>query len=220
MEITEIMRGNDLLGGLSPESLALLVTEGRVRHLEKGDRLFTEGDAAPAVYVLATGSVRLFRSGTDDREAVLHLVRPGELFAEVALFETDHYPVTAEAREDSEIVEIHVSHVRALLEDETFRNDFLSTVMRKVRFLGNQVYVLSSCDVRERLVRFLQERYGRRSVYKIELTKKEVAAAIATTPETLSRVLTRLEADGTLSWIGGTIRFAAGAWERVTGDAT
>lgn len=68
--------------------------------------------------------------------------------------------------------------------------------------------------------RFLQRRYGRQSGYEIELTKKEVAAAIATTPETLSRVLTRLESEGTLTWVGATIRLADGAWTRITGDET
>ncbi len=209
MEITTAVRRNDLLGELPPKSLELLTAEGRLRRLAKGERLFAEGERATIVYVLASGSVRLFRSDHGDREAVLHMVRPGELFAEVVLFESDVYPVTAEAREDSEVVEIPAARVHTLLEDESFRRDFLATVMRKVRFLGRQVYVLSSCDVRERLVRLLEERYGHRAVYEMDLTKREVAAAIATTPETLSRVLRRMEADGTLSWKGTTVRLTA-----------
>lgn len=212
MEIANAVRRTDLLGGLSPESLDFLTADARVRRLERGERLFTEGDTGTAVYVLTSGSIRLYRSDRDGREAVLHMVRPGELFAEVVLFEADVYPVSAEAREDSEVVGIQVSRVRELLEDPAFRREFLATVMRKVRFLGNQIFVLSSCDVRERLVRFLEQRYGRRSAYDIELTKKEVAAAIATTPETLSRVLARMEADGVLSWKGDTIRCHAEVW--------
>lgn len=209
MEMMNAVRRTDLLGELSPESLELLTATARIRRLAGNERLFTEGEAAAFVYVLDSGSLRLFRSDHEGHEAVFHLVRPGELFAEVVLFETDVYPVSAEAREDSRVVVIPVSRVRALLEQETFRRDFLATVMRKVRFLGNQVFVLSSCDVRERLLRFLEQRYGTRSVYTIELSKKEVAGAIATTPETLSRVLSRMEADGTLSWEGATIRFHA-----------
>ena len=215
MEILDAVRNNDLLGGLSPESLAKFVQEKRVRALSKGAMLFREGQEGAAIYVLASGSLRLFRTDAEGREAVIHIVRPGELFAETILFETGSYPVSAEARDDSEVIEVGVSRVHELLTDGAFRRDFLATIMRKLRFLARQVYVLSSCDVRERLLRFLAERYGRRTAYRIELSKKEVAAAIATTPETLSRLLGRMERDGSLTWEGQSLTLTRTIWDDV-----
>jgi len=205
-----------LLGGFSPVSLARMTDGQRTRTLAKGEILFLEHQHGTSVYALESGSMRLFRTDAEGREAVIHLVRAGELFAEAILFETDRYPVSAQAREDSVVHEIAPSHIHGLLAEEAFRRDFLTTIMRKVRFLGRQVYVLSSCDVRERLLRFLAERYGRRNRYRIELSKKEVAAAIATTPETLSRVLGRLEEDGSLSWDGPRLTLRREAWDGIT----
>ncbi len=215
MGISDAVRSNDLLGGLSPESLAKFAREKRVRNLQKGNMLFREGQEGRAIYVLASGSLRLFRTDGEGREAVIHIVRPGELFAETILFESDSYPVSAEAREDSEVIEVAAARVHELLTDGAFRRDFLATIMRKLRYLARQVYVLSSCDVRERLLRFLAERYGRRTAYRIELSKKEVAAAIATTPETLSRLLARMERDGSLTWEGQHVQLARTIWDDV-----
>jgi CRP-like cAMP-binding protein len=87
--------------------------------------------------------------------------------------------------------------------------------MRKLRFLTQQVYVLSSCDVQERLLRFLAGRYGKMTHYRIDLSKKDVAAAIATTPETLSRVIARMESDDVLRWQRNEIFLAADAWDGI-----
>jgi CRP/FNR family transcriptional regulator len=212
MNFDALVARSDLLGGLSAPSLRKITETQRVRSLPKGGMLFLEGEEGAAIYVLATGSIRLFRSDEDGREAVVHLVRPGEVFAEAVLFDTETYPVSAQAREDAQVVEIDKAQVLSLLDDPAFRQDFFSNIMRKLRFLAQQVYVLSSCDVRERLLRFLAGRFGRRDHYRIDLSKKEVAAAIATTPETLSRVLARMEDDGLLRWERREITLDPAAW--------
>ena len=213
-----VVAETDLLGGLSPRSLKKITDTQRVRSLPRGGLLFTEGDEGTAIYVLATGSMRLFRSDEEGREAVVHLVRPGEVFAEAVLFDQETYPVSAQAREDSQLVEIPKARVLALLEDPGFRRDFFANIMRKLRFLAQQVFVLSSCDVRERLLRFLAGRFGKGSYYRMDLSKKEVAEAIATTPETLSRVLAQLERSGTLRWERNEIHLAPSAWEGIADE--
>ena len=213
MNFDDIVARTDLLGGLSPRSLRKITETQRIRSLPKGGMLFFEGDEGQAIYVLATGSIRLFRSDEDGREAIVHLVRPGEVFAEAVLFDTGRYPVSAQAREDSQLVEIDTARVHRLLEDPAFRADFFSTIMRKLRFLAQQVYVLSSCDVRERLLRFLVGRFGKKNRYHVDLSKKDVAEAIATKPETLSRVLARLEENGKLRWERTEITVADDTWE-------
>ncbi|MFP4637343.1 MAG: Crp/Fnr family transcriptional regulator [Spirochaetaceae bacterium] len=215
MNFDTVVADTDLLGGLPARSLRKITETQRVRSIPQGSFLFREGEEGRAIYVLATGSIRLFRADEDGREAVMHLVRPGEVFAEAVLFTDEGYPVTAEAREDCQVVEIETARVLGLLEDPRFREDFFANVMRKLKYLAQQVYVLSSCDVRERLLRFLAGRYGRRECYRLELSKKEVASVIATTPETLSRVLARMEQEGTLSWKRREIRVAPTCWHAV-----
>jgi CRP-like cAMP-binding protein len=47
----------------------------------------------------------------------------------------------------------------------------------------------------------------------VRIPKKEIAAAIGTVPETLSRLILRLRDRGDLEWKGSTIMLREGFWE-------
>lgn len=181
--------------------------------------LFVEGEVGDAVFRLLAGSIRLFRSAPDGREVTIHLVAPGDLFAEIVLFERDTYPVSAVALEDSRLAVIRRDRLTRLLADASFREDFLRNLVGKMRFLSQQLYVLTTMDVRERLIRFLEVRFGRVSRISIDLSKKETAAAISVRPETLSRTLAALAGEKLLTWRGRTITIADALWRSVgSGD--
>ena len=100
-----------------------------------------------------------------------------------------------------------------LLEQPDFRNDFISVIMRKQLYLSDQIKYLVSHDVEDRLLLFLQESFGTQSSIKPAITKKDVAAAIGATPETLSRVLLRMKKENLLQWEDKLITISDTAWE-------
>jgi CRP/FNR family transcriptional regulator len=203
----------DFFGDLDPRSLEMLQdVEGR-RTVAAGAMLFLEGEEGTTVYRLISGSIRLFRSSPDGREVTIHMVETGDLFAEIVLFERDTYPVSAVAVSDSLVAVIHRDRIRRLMMDEGFRNDFLKNLVGKMRFLSQQLYVLTTMDVKERLIRFLEVRYGRRERITSELSKKDTASAISVRPETLSRALAQLEADDLVVWKGSNILVAPSLWD-------
>ncbi len=57
---------------------------GTPRRLNRGEIIFIEGDRATSVYLLEAGRVRLYVGDEDGRELILSIVRPGEVFGEVA----------------------------------------------------------------------------------------------------------------------------------------
>lgn len=176
------------------------------RSLEKKEFLFHEGDRGSALYICVRGSIQLHKTSSDGQETVIKLVRPGELFGEVILFEKNRYPVSAVALEPAEVYMLPKMQFHCLLEDESFRTDFLANLMAKLRYLAELVQSLSATDVETRLFRFLQEQYGDRKEIRINVSKKDVAAAIGTTPETLSRLLLKLKREGRLTWEGKIVK--------------
>jgi len=176
------------------------------RSLKKREILFFEGDRGYALYLCVRGSIQLFKTSSDGHDVVIKLVRPGDLFGEVILFEKDRYPVSAMALEPSEVYILPKMQFHCLLEDQAFRNDFLANLMTKLRYLAEQVQILSVTDVETRLLRFLNEQYGDQKEIRISVSKKDVAAAIGTTPETLSRLLLKLKKEGKLVWEGKILR--------------
>jgi CRP/FNR family transcriptional regulator len=213
MDFDALLSQTNLLSGLSVTSMRRITDALAVRTVPRNTTLFLERQEGESLFVLVSGSVKLQRVSDEGREVVVNVVQPGEMFAEVILFEDSRYPVTAVAAEESQVIEIPRRKVHELLAEEDFRNEFLGGVMRKLRFLVDQVYVLTSCDVRERFLRFLRRRYGHRERYRLAVPKKDIAAVLGTTPETLSRTLTDLQDDGYINMQGRELWVSAAAWQ-------
>ena len=203
---------DDLFSRISERWLDRLTETSHDQTVPAGSLLFLEGQTGSHLYRLRAGLIRLFRTTPDGREVTIHLVEPGQLFAEIILFERDTYPVSAIAHEDSCVTAIHRDRIHDLLDDRSFRGEFMNDLVGKMRFLSQQLYVLTTMDVRGRLIRFLEVRYGRTTRITSELSKTETAAAISVRPETLSRALARLESEGVLTWDGNDITVADHAW--------
>jgi CRP-like cAMP-binding protein len=179
----------------------------------KQTTLFREGEPGEAMYLLARGRVSLHKLSRDGRETVIKVIKPGEVFAEVILFERKFYPVTAVALTEILAFKLLRRDLLDLLRQEDFRNDFISTLLRKQRYLADKIQQLTSQDVEQRLRAFLLEQYGERALIQAEINKKQLAASIGTTPETLSRLLQDLKQRKCLTWKQGVIRVEPVFWK-------
>lgn len=191
---------------LSSDSLKALSAICSLKPLRKHDCLFREGDPGRAVYLLRRGAIQLHKTAPDGNEVVIKIVKPGEVFAEVVLFEQAAYPVTAVALAACDVIVFPRTDMHRLLDSVPFRNDFLRMLMKKQRYLAERIVQISAHDVEDRLLWFLREQFGDAPVMQLSVTKRNVAAAIGTTPETLSRILLKLKKRRILSWQGKTIR--------------
>jgi len=183
------------------------------RVLGRREMLFHEGDEGSAMYLLAQGTIQLFRTSEDGREVVIRLMKPGEMFAEAVLFERDDYPVSAVALVPSEVFTLPTRQFHCLLEQPAFRREFIANLLAKQRYLADRVYRLAALDVEARFFSFLRDHWGEREEYEVDLSKRNVAAAIDALPETLSRMLLRLRDEGALEWEGTRLRLRKGFWK-------
>jgi CRP/FNR family transcriptional regulator len=193
----------------SKEALArvCLAVEGRKKSI-----LFHEGDSGEAMFLLARGRVGLHKISPGGREVVIKVIKPGEVFAEVILFEEKLYPVTAVALTDMLVFKLLRRDLLGLLQQEDFRNDFIAMLLRKQRYLAEKIRQLTGQDVEERLRAFLREQYGEREQIAAEINKKQMAAAIGISPETLSRLLLQLKRRKSLVLKEGIITATAAFW--------
>jgi CRP-like cAMP-binding protein len=201
------MPAHRLVDGLSEESRRALAAICRPRALRRREVLFHEGTPGQAVFILQRGRIQLHKAGPDGSEVVIKTLRPPEVFAEVILFEEDFYPVTATALAPSAVLVMARRDVHELLRRADFRRDFIAMLMRKQRYLTERIVRLTAHGVPVRLVMFLLEEYGPSPVLQLTMSKKDMAAAIGITPETLSRAIGQLRRQGLCAWTGKTIRW-------------
>jgi CRP/FNR family transcriptional regulator, dissimilatory nitrate respiration regulator len=212
MDINSLIDQSRFFDGISREHKAALVRYCLRCERRKKETLFHEGDEGEAMFLLAHGRVRLHKTAADGREVVINVIKPGEVFAEVILFEEKSYPVTAVALTDVIALKLPRRNLLSLLQQEDFRNDFIAMLLRKQRFLAERIRLLSSESVEDRLRAFLREQYGEREQITVEINKKQMASAIGATPETLSRILQRLKRQKSLQWQAGVIKIADSFW--------
>lgn len=213
MDLEKILRNTDFFHGIGDRHLSSLAGISIPKKIGKKQTLFLEGQRGHAVYLLVYGTIQLYKSAPDGRDIVIRVIGQGEMFAEVVLFEQENYPVSAVALEESLVLMLPRRQVHCLLTEEQFRNAFITILMRKQRHLTERILNLTLHDAEERFFLFLREQYGPREEYDIPLSKKDIAGAIWTNPETFSRLIQRLKQNGTIVWEQKKLRLRKGFWE-------
>ena len=204
--IETYIRQIDLFKNLELTYLQILARICRTVEYTKKELLFLEGEAGRALFFCVSGRIQLYKISPDGKEIVVKLIGPGETFAEVVLFEQKKYPVSAVALKKSRIMILPRDEFHELLGDTGFRENFILMLIQKQRYLVERIRMLSLQDIEERLYYYLKQHYGKSAEISPGLSKKDMAAAIGTVPETLSRVLNRLKIADKLQWEGDTIK--------------
>ena len=211
-----ILQESQLFAGLDESGLAEIETATTKRHTARGEMLFYEGDAATSFYVVGSGKVKVFKLSPDGKEQILMIAKPGDTFAEAAIFNDGRYPAGAEAIEDSELLVINRERFLALLgRNPHMAFSLIARLSQLLRKLTALVEGLSLTDVTTRVAHYLLRQAERAAAKKgasgndITLTLPEKKAVLAsqlgTIPETLSRSLAKLSKEGIIEVDGPRI---------------
>lgn len=194
-----------LLAHLDAERRRTVREAGRTERVDQGAVLFHEGSPATAMFVVLSGRLKLVRYTARGREMLLHLVGPGQSFAEAAVFGDATYPATAEAVQDSEVWRLSRRVLLDLVrKDPELGLALAASVSRWTRTLASQLELLTQRRVEERLAIYLLSRTGGRDlrpgdVIPLAEPRHLIAAQCGTAPEVLSRTFRRLEDGGVLT---------------------
>jgi CRP-like cAMP-binding protein len=189
---------------LAPDLLERIGASARRRTLQAGELVFREGEPCRGFFAIEAGAVKLYRTSPDGREQVVHNLTRGLTFAEAAVLGMGRYPVSACATESpTQLIEIAGEPFLALFrEDGRLGPAVVSSLCMRLLALVERVEELSLLHAGSRLARYLlrQPASGpaERARIELPLAKKELAAHLSMTPETLSRLLRRWTDQG---WI-------------------
>lgn len=152
------------------------------------------GEEGSTVYFLVSGSIKLYRTNDEGREAIVHFVRGGEIFAEILLQLGLKYPVTSMTLEECELVEIDAKKKleEIIISDPKVSMKLIGALSKKrIKYFVNLIESLTINDVRARLVNWLsaQKMVGSKVVTLPVPKGGELALLLGTTAETFSRVL-------------------------------
>ncbi len=197
-DLFEYLATVPLLEGIDQAALRGLARSARVRHLSKGELLFSQLDPADAVYIVRRGGIAIFLATPDGRELVINEMLPGDCFGELSLLTDQSRSTGAEAREASEVIWIsHQDFMRALQGEPELMRRVLETTADRLRTSSERESALAFLDSSARLARvLLQLETQEKAEGAVHVTHEELAQFVGLARQTVSEKLGRWRRQG------------------------
>jgi CRP/FNR family transcriptional regulator len=204
---------------LDADVLDAVVRRAVLRLYEKGAFIYVEGETVPGIYIVVSGTVRLFRTSEDGREQDLFHASASESLNDASAFDGKPTIATAQAIEPTMLVLISGEALTALMRDHPqIALAVIREMAARLRDLARLAGDLSLRRVSSRMAGVLLRLAGARSVAELP-TRNELAAMVGTVREVATRTLRQLEVGGVLRLEGRSVSILdRGALERLSGE--
>jgi CRP/FNR family transcriptional regulator, cyclic AMP receptor protein len=210
----EFLKQVPIFSDLDEESLTKVANSGVLQSFKKDSVILSEEDAGNALFVIATGKVKVVRSDSADKEVILAILNDSDFFGEMALLDGLNRSANVIAMEDSKIFIIQ-------------RNDFLDLLRKfpdvsiallqelstRLRASSMKIKALSLKDAEGKVATVLlqlADDLGRIKNGVVEIEKlpfqHELANMAGTSRETISRTLHSFAKKGLVELEGSKLR--------------
>jgi len=195
----------------SIQELKNLSNNAKVRQFKKKDLIFNEGNNPNYLYLLESGKVKIFRSHEYGKELIISLCKEGDFFGYTALLDETPYLESAEALENSTVLQIPKEDFYALLNNnhgvmKRFVKMLSNEVLEKEEQLLKMAYSSVKRRVAEALL-MLEKRYRENSSDKftIAISREDLANIVGTATESLIRTLSDFKEEKLIEIKGSNI---------------
>lgn len=171
------------------------------KDFSKGKTIFFEGEEATAIYFVKKGKIKIAKMSEQGKEIIVHILGPGDIFAEVTLFQKNTvYPVTAEVIENAKVGMIRNEDLeKIILEKPQVAVELIRALTEKIMVMQERIRHLGSNDAVDRTIQVLltlAHGHGTKTNHGIQIcvniNRQDLASFVGTTRETISRILSRL----------------------------
>jgi CRP/FNR family transcriptional regulator len=167
-------------------------------------RVFHEGDPGDACFIVRTGACRVTREHPDGRAITLANLGSGAIFGELAMFDGDARSASVETTEDTELLALPASDVRALIRQHPAMAEKLIVALTRRLLDANERLTRQSFQtVPSRVAGVLNQLLAEettagesRDGVTIRLRQSDLAQLAGTSRESVSRFLATLERAG------------------------
>ena len=191
-----------LFSGLPKEALAEIEQHGSVKSYKKHVIVINQDDETYSLYVILKGSVKVFVSGEDGREAVLNHQQAGDYFGDLALIDKQPRVASVMTTEPSKFMIIsREDFLKCLSKNPEIAINLIKPMTSRIRMLAKNVSSLALLDVYGRVARTLLDQSEEQGDILVteKLTQQEIADMVGASRAMVSRILKDLKEGGYIS---------------------
>lgn len=185
----------------------------------RNQAIFSEGQVPKGVFLIVSGKVKIFATGDEGKQQIIHIAKTGELIGFRAMFSEEQYRVSAIALEDGAIGFIGKPEFTQFLDgNKAVRNAVIRELAKELGERAMYVTLLAQKTVRERLAIALMRLSEVYADEPINLTREDLANYVGTATETLIRLLKDFRKEGLIEVQTRKLRILdAGGLVRIAG---
>jgi CRP/FNR family transcriptional regulator, dissimilatory nitrate respiration regulator len=205
----DIIANSTLFKGLAEDQLARIQRIARLMAFDRGEPIFWEGDEGKGFFIVAGGTVKIFKVSAEGKEQILHIYGPGQPFGEVPVFAGEHFPANAQAVDKSRVLFIpRQAFIDLITANPSMALNMLAVLSMRLRQFTIQIENLSLKEVPGRLASYLiylSEEQRDPDAVRLPVSKGQLASLLGTIPETLSRIFNKMSSQGYIDVQGADI---------------
>lgn len=198
-DIDALLGATALFRRVGPEDRARLAAVSRAASFQRGETIFSEGDASDDLVMIALGRVKVFKTTTAGKDVILEIFGPGDPLGAVAAYEGRPYPASAVALEETTCVLVpRKAFFDLLAQYPSLVRGLLVSLTQRLVELTNRIAHLTRGRVEPRFARLFLKMaadIGRQEpdgvFIPMVLSRQELADLTGTTIETCIRIMSR-----------------------------
>lgn len=202
-----------IFASLSDDELIQITNLVAQKHFRKGDLIFSEGQPFDQLYIVNSGSMKVFKYTKDGKEQILYILNEGEFLGDLSLFKKGVLSFSAVALEDIALCTIHKNDFDHIIKtNPNISLKVLEHAHDRILELEKLIQTVTTKDIEARLATLLlnlSKSFGESSadnpqeVYiHLPMSREDMANFIGVTRETISRKLSYFQSEDRIEIIG------------------
>ena len=197
---------NPIWDTLTPEQKNLVADQSAIIHYAKNELIHSEGDASQYVWMLISGKIRIYKEGIGQRQQIIRLLKPYDIFGYRATIANEPYNSSASAFEPCVVYRLDSESFNRLVKDNgEFCYQIMQMMAKDLAISEINTVNLTQKHIRGRLAESLLQlkaNYGCEEdgvTLAIRLPREDMANMSNMTTSNAIRTLSQFAQDGLIA---------------------
>lgn len=177
--------------------------------LSDGEPLFEQGDEGDTLYAVTEGAIELSVLSREGRKLSLDILRPGDMFGEIALFDPSHRTASAVAIGETHLLSVRNRDLlRELSDAPELAVDLVKLAGQRMRWmnrqLSEQVFLPMSSRLARKIMHLTEHEQNSQPI--LDMSQSDLAEFVGATREAVSKTLSTWKKRGVVESARGGLK--------------